>query len=161
MTDDNGTDNDILKIKMGEDIPVEEEPVFSKEDVEKSELVSELSNLGRQLGETISAAWNSEERQRFEREVKEGVQSFAKEVDKAFKDVKVGPAAQTAAQKAKDEASGFKSKVQEAELGQKTQSSIAKGLQWMSIELGNLAEQFSLKEKQPEDVMPEEFDDAE
>jgi hypothetical protein len=155
MTDEFSTEEDILKIKMGEDIPVEEEPAFSKEDAEKSELVSDLSNLGRQLGETISAAWNSEERQRFEREVKEGVHSFATEVDKAFKEVKVGPAAQ----KAKEEASGFKSKVKEAELGQKTQSSIAKGLHWMSIELDNLAEQFGQKEKGPEDVMPDDTGD--
>ena len=157
MNEDYATDDDILEIKMGEDIPVEEDPVVTKDSGEKPELVNELSNLGRQLGETISAAWNSEERQRFETEVKEGVQSFAKEVDKAFKEVRESPAAQ----KAKGEASEFKNKFNEAEIGQKTQSSIAQGLRWMSVELGNLAEQFSTKEKQPEDVMPGEGEDAE
>jgi len=157
MNEDYTTDDDILKIKMGEDIPVEEEPVASKENNEKPELVNELSNLGRQLGETITAAWNSEERPRFEREVKEGVQSFAKEVDKAFKEVRESPAAQ----KAKGEASEFKSKIDEAELGEKTQSSIAQGLRWMSLELGNLAEQFMPKEKQPEDIMPDEGENGE
>lgn len=152
MNEDFATDDDILKIKMGDDIPVEEEPVVTKDSGEKPELVNELSNLGRQLGETISTAWNSEERQRFEREVKEGVQSFAKEVDKAFKEVRESPAAQ----KAQDEASEFKGKINDADLGQKTQSSIAQGLRWMSVELGNLAEQFSMKEKQPEDVTPSE-----
>ena len=157
MNEDFATDDDILKIKMGEDIPVEEDPVVSKESNEKPELVNELSNLGRQLGETITTAWNSEERQRFEKEVKEGVQSFAKEVDKAFKEARVSPAAQ----KAKDEASEFRSKVNEAELGQKTQSSIAQGLRWMSVELGNLAEQFMPKDKQPEDVIPDEGENEE
>ena len=157
MNEDYASDDEILKIKMGEDIPVEEDPVDSKDSGEKPELVNELSNLGRQLGETISAAWNSEERQRFETEVKEGVQSFAKEVDKAFKEVRESPAAQ----KAKGEASEFKNKFNEVEIGQKTQSSIAQGLRWMSVELGNLAEQFSTKEKQPEDVMPGEGEDAE
>jgi len=157
MNEDFATDDDILEIKMGEDIPVEEDPVVSKESNEKPELVNELTNLGRQLGETITTAWNSEERQRFEKEVKEGVQSFAKEVDKAFKEVRESPAAQ----KAKDEASEFRSKVNEAELGQKTQSSIAQGLRWMSVELGNLAEQFMPKEKQPEDVMPDEGENEE
>lgn len=155
MTEDNMYDEEIMKIKMGEDIPVEEEPVASKESKERPELVNELSNLGRQLGETISTAWNSEERQRFEREVKEGVQSFAREVDKAFNEVRVSPAAQ----KAKDEASEFKNRVHGAEIGQKTQSSIAQGLRWMSIELGNLAEQFGPGEKQPEGEMPNDFED--
>ena len=152
MNEEYANDEEILKIKMGEDIPVEEEPVDSRESKEKSELVDELSNLGRQLGETITAAWNSKERQRFEKEVKEGVQSFAKEVDKAFKEVKESPAAQ----KAKDEAVEVKVKFDEAEIGQKTQSSFAQGLRWMSVELGKLAEQFTPREKGPEDVEPSE-----
>ncbi len=157
MTEEYSPDDDILKIKMDDDIPVEEDPVVYKESKEKPDLVNELSNLGKQLGETISAAWNSEERQRFEREVKEGVQSFAQEVDKAFRDVRESPAAQ----RAKDEASGIKNRVNEADLGQKTQSSIAQGLRWMSIELGNLAEQFAHREKQPEGEMPGDIEDEE
>lgn len=156
MTEDYSPDDDILKIKMDDEIPVEEEPLVSKESKEKSDLVNELSSLGKQLGETISTAWNSEERQRFEREVKEGVQSFAQEIDKAFQGVRESPAAQ----KAKDEASGFKNRVNEADLGQKTQSSIAQGLRWMSVELGNLAEQFT-HEKQPEGEMPSDVGDEE
>jgi hypothetical protein len=152
MTEEESPDIDVLKIKLGDDIPVEEEPVFSKENQEKADLVDELSKLGRQLGETMSAAWNSEERQRFEREVKEGVQSFTREVDKAFREVKET----SAAQKMKEDASGIKSKVKEADLGQKTQSSIAQGLKWMSVELGNLADQFTASEKQPEDVAPDD-----
>ena len=152
MTSENMNDEDIMKIKMGEDIPVEEDPVDYKEGEGESDLVGELSALGRQLGETISAAWNSEERIRFEKEVKEGVQSFAKEVDNAFQEVRESPAAQ----RAKDEASDIKSKVQDADLGQKTQSSIAQGLRWMSVELGNLAEQFTPTEEQPEDVTPDD-----
>ncbi|MGB3714599.1 MAG: hypothetical protein WA996_09240 [Candidatus Promineifilaceae bacterium] len=157
MTEEYSPDDDILKIKMGDDIPVEEEPLVTKKSKEKPDLVNELSNLGRQLGETISNAWNSEERQRFEREVKEGVQSFAQEVDKAFQEVRESPAAQ----KAKGEASGLKNRVSEADLGQKTQSSIGQGLRWMSVELGNLAEQFAPREKQPEGEMPSDIEDEE
>ena len=157
MDEEFTSEEEIMKIKMGEDIPVEEEPIASKESNEKPELVNELSNLGRQLGETITAAWNSEERIRFEREVKEGVQSFAKEVDKAFNEVRESPAAR----KAKDEAADIKIKIDEAEIGQKTQSSIAQGLRWMSVELGNLAEQFTPTEKQPEDATAAEEQDSE
>lgn len=153
MTEENSAENDVLKIEMGEDIPVEEESVASKKSHETPELVNELSNLGRQLGETITAAWNSEERQRFEREVKEGVQSFASEVDKAFQEMRQSPAAQ----KAKGEAKDIKNRVQDADIGAKTQSSIAQGLRWMSAELSNLAEQFSPVEKQPEDDLPDDI----
>lgn len=157
MNDEYSNEEEILKIKMGEDIPVDEEPVASKESAEQSELVNELSNLGRQFGETITAAWNSEERQRFEREVKEGVQSFVKEIDKAFKEVRESPAAQ----KARDEAVEFRNKVHEAEIGQKTQYSIAQGLRWMSTGLSSLADQFTVKEKQPEDAAAAESEEAE
>jgi hypothetical protein len=154
MTEEESPDIDVLKIKLGDDIPVEEEPVFSKEDQEKTDLVDELSKLGRQFGETMSAAWNSEERQRFEREVKEGVKSFTREIDKAFHEVRET----NAAQKMKEEASEFRSKVKDADLSQKTQSSIAQGLKWMSVELGNLADQFTGSEKQPEDFTPDDND---
>jgi replicative superfamily II helicase len=152
MTDEKSQDNDVLKIEIGDEIPVEEEPIVSKANKEKPDLVDELSKLGRQFGETVNAAWNSEERRRFESEVKEGAQSFAKEVDKAFHEVREG----SAAQKAKDEASDFRSKVQEAELGHKAQSSLAQGLRWMSVELENLAQQFTSSEKQPEDLSTDE-----
>lgn len=157
MTEENYPDVDELKIKLGDDIPIEEEPVASKPSKEKPELVNELSELGRQFGETMSAAWNSEERKRFEREVKEGVQSFAHEIDKAFQEVRESPAAQ----KAKDEASDFSSKVKSADIGQKTQSSFAQGLHWMSVELGKLAEQFTPSEKQPDEETLDTSEDEE
>ena len=39
-----------------------------------------------------------------------------------------------------------------AELGKKTQSSLAKGLRWFSDELGKLADSFTAVEKEPEDM---------
>lgn len=146
MTEEKSPDNDVLKIEVDDEIPVEDETVASKAERTQTDLVEELSRLGRQFGETMNAAWNSEERQNFEREVKEGVQLFAKEIDKAFHEVKKSPAAQ----RAKSEASEFKTKVNEADLGQKTQSSIAQGLRWMSSELGKLAEQFTPSGKEPD-----------
>ncbi|MFZ0545111.1 MAG: hypothetical protein WAM60_06720, partial [Candidatus Promineifilaceae bacterium] len=92
-------------------------------------------------------AWNSQERQKFEGEVREGMKSFADEMDKAFKEIKKSPATQ----KAKEEVTAFKSKVETGDVGQKTKSGLSQGLSWLSEELAKLANQFTPVEKSPEE----------
>jgi len=152
MTDEQYPDVDDVKIRLSKDeIPVDDETEYKSEEP-STEVVDELRKLGRQFGETISTAWNSEERRRFESEIREGVQTFAQEVDKAFKDI----SSSEPAQKAKSEASEFKDKAASGDIGQKTQSSLAKGLRWFSDELDKLADSFTPTEKGPEDIGAEE-----
>jgi hypothetical protein len=152
MTDDQIPDVDDVKIRLSKDeIPVDDETEYKSEE-QSTDVVDEFRNLGRQFGETVLSAWNSEERRKFEREVREGVQTFAQEVDKAFKDI----AASEPAQKAKTEATEFRDKAASADIGQKTQSSLANGLRWFSDELSKLADSFTPSEKGPEDVGAEE-----
>lgn len=148
MTDEQVPDVEDVKIRLSKDeIPVDDETEYKSEEPGQ-DVVEELRNLGRQFGETMRAAWNSEERRKFEHEMREGVQTFAQEVDKAFKDV----AASDPAQRARSEASELKDKATSADIGQKTQSSLAKGLRWFSDELSKLADNFTQPEKSPEDV---------
>lgn len=133
----------VEEIKARLKIEVEEEPV--KAETGKQDVVSELKQLGRQLAETLQTAWNSEERQRVENEVREGVKSFVGEVDKAIREVRQSDMAA----KVKEEAVEVKNRVESAELGQKTRETFAQGLQWLSEELGKLAAQFTPKDKQP------------
>ena len=152
MTDEQAQDMDDVKIRLSkEEIPVDDETVYKSEE-EEPDVVGELRNLGRQFGETMRTAWNSEERREFEREIREGVQTFAQEVDKAFKDV----AASEPAQKAKSEAADLKDKAESGDIGVKTRSSLAKGLRWFSDELGKVADSFTGPEKGPEDVSADE-----
>ena len=152
MTDKQYPDVDDVKIRLSKDeIPVDDETVY-KSDEEGPDVVDELRNLGRQFGETMRSAWSSEERRQFEHEIKEGVQTFAHEIDKAFKDV----ASSDPAQKAKSEAAGFKDKADAGEISQKTRSSLAKGLRWFSDELGKVADTFTPPEKGPEDAPADE-----
>jgi len=154
MTDEQVPDVEDVKIRLSKDeIPVDDETEYKAEEA-KQDVVEELRNLGRQFGETMRTAWNSEERRNFESEVREGVQTFAQEVDKAFKQM----ADSDAAQRAKSEAVEFKDKAASADISHKTQSSLAKGLRWFSDELGKLADNFTPTpaEKGPEDVAPEE-----
>jgi hypothetical protein len=139
-----------IKIRLGEDIPVEDEPAAMKVEEPAVDLVDELRRLGKQFGETMQAAWQSQERVRLERELKEGFRGFATEVDKAFKDLKESPPVQ----KVGEEAAEVKTRVESGEVAEKTRAGIAQGLGWLSQELAKLADQFSPAEKAPDDVEP-------
>jgi hypothetical protein len=130
--------------------PVDEEPVDTEslKDGEQPDFVAELGKLGRQFADTLQTAWNSQERQKFENEVREGMKSFANEVDKAFSEIKKSPVTQ----KAKEDASSIKTKIETGEVGEKTKSGLAQGLSWLSEELGKLANQFTPVEKSPEET---------
>jgi hypothetical protein len=129
-----------LKARLKVEVPVEEEPV--KENT-PTDVSAELKRLGRQFAETLQTAWNSEERQRIEVEVREGVKSFVNEVDRVFQEAKQSPAAG----RVREEAAEIKSRVEESDIGNKARSGFVQGLQWMSEELGKLATKFSPPEK--------------
>lgn len=144
MTDEQTPDVEDIKIRLGDEIPVEEETTY-KAQTEKSEVVDELRNLGQQFANTLRAAWYSEERKQFELEMREGVQTFANEVDKAIKDI----TSSEAAQKAKTEAEEVKTKADASDIAEKTRSGLAHGLKRFSEELSKLADSFTPMEKQP------------
>ncbi len=128
------------------EVPVEEEVTKADTSGAPVDVTAELRGLGRQFAETLQTAWNSEERQRFEKEVREGMRSFADEIDKAIQEVRTSEA--TA--KIRTEASQAAEKVQTSEAGQKARAGFAKSLQWLSEELGNLATKFTPPEKESE-----------
>jgi len=103
------------------------------------DVAAELRKLGRQMVDTLETAWNSEERQRFEKEVREGMHSFASEIDKAIKEVRESEATD----KVKTEASQVADKVQTSEPGQKAKEGLAKSLKWLSEELDALSAKFT------------------
>lgn len=137
-----------------EEILVDEEPTDAEslKNAEQPDFVEELRSLGRQFADTLHAAWNSQERVKFEGEVREGMKTFADEVDKAFQEIKKSPVTQ----KAKEEADSIKTKVETGEMGQKTRSGLAQGLNWLSEELAKLANQFTPVEKEPENQTEEQ-----
>ncbi len=144
MSNDETPSVEEIKERLKVEIPVEEE--VSKSET-KSDIVTELKDLGRQFAQTLQSAWNSEERQRVESEVREGMKSFAKEVDKVIREVKESQMAE----KVKEEAIEIKDKFESGKVGQKTRTGVVQGLQWLSEELGRLAEQFTPAEKSPEE----------
>ena len=137
MSDEQVPSVEEIKERLKIEIPVEEE--VSKADVPTSDVSAELKDLGRQFAETLRTAWNSEERQRIETEVREGVRSFANEVDKVIREARDSQAAA----RIKEEAEQVATKVESSDVGGKTRTVIVQGLQWLSEELGKLADQFT------------------
>ncbi len=126
-----------------ERIVIEEEDLDANKDKPGHDVTAEFTKLGHQLGETLQSAWESDERKRIEKEVREGVQSFVAEVDKVLQDVK----SSESTSKLKDDATGAKTKVEESELGQKARDGIVEGLRWLSEGLNELAVKFTPPEK--------------
>ena len=78
MTDEQTPDVEDVKIRLSKDeIPVDDETEYKAEEA-KADVVDELRNLGRQFGDTVRTAWQSEERRNFEREVRETQSGLAK-----------------------------------------------------------------------------------
>jgi hypothetical protein len=143
MNDEELPDVEEIKDRLKIEIPVEEdEPAAFKAE---PDLVEEFKNVGRQLADTLRTAWGSQERQRLESEIREGVKLFADEVSKAVHEVKASPVAQ----RARQEASHIKEKVEKGEVSHKARANMAQGLHWLSEELEKLAKQFTPVEKTP------------
>ena len=137
MSDEQVPDVQEIKERMKVEIPVEEE--VSKADMQSVDVADELKDLGRQFADTLRTAWNSQERQRIENEIREGIKSFANELDKAISEAKDS---QTAA-RVREEAEQVVNKVESTDVGRRVRSGLVQGLQWLSEELGRLADQFT------------------
>jgi vacuolar-type H+-ATPase subunit E/Vma4 len=135
-----------------ERIVIEEEDLDSKDEKPAHDVAAEFQKMGQQLGETLQSAWESEERKRIEKEVREGVQSFVAEVDKVLRDVR----SSESTSKLKEDAADAKAKVEDSELGQKAREGIVEGLRWLSEGLNELAIKFTPPEKPADDASAEE-----
>lgn len=139
-----------IKERLKIEVPDEPQPIKVEEEPAKPELnmANELRDLGKQVADTLRTAWNSQERHRVEAEIREGVKSFADELEKMIREAKESPAAG----KIKEEAIQVKTKFESSDVGNKTKSSVVNGLRWLSEELGKLADQFTPNEKSPTDI---------
>ena len=137
MSEEQVPSDEEIKERLKIEIPVEEE--VTKADAQTVDVAEELKGLGRQFAETIRTAWNSEERQKLEGEVREGVRSFADEIDKVIREARDSQAAS----RIKQEAEQVATKVETSDVGRKARSGVVQGLHWLSEELGRLAEKFT------------------
>ena len=133
------------------DIPIEEDaPGAAKSAHASADLMEEFKRLGRQFGDTLQSAFNSEEARRMETELRAGMRTFADEVERVFHEAKDSPAAS----RVKEEATVVKERVETGDMGRKAQEGIVGGLRWLSDELEKLANQFTPAQQQPTEKQP-------
>lgn len=132
MTDSVDDIKDRLK---GEEAAAEANPT--------QDIVEELRDVGKQFADTLNRAWNSEERNRVEEEVRAGVKAFGEEVDKVITGVRSGNARETV----KEQTERVNTRVNPSDAGEKAKEGIVSGLRWLSTELGKAADRFTPHEE--------------
>ena len=86
------------------------------------EVIAELKRLGKQVGETLDAAWRSAERRKVQEELRSGARAFVDECERALN--RAGTA-------------------RPADMASKARQSAVEALRWMSAELESLADRFT------------------
>lgn len=115
----------------------------TEETVSGEEIFDELGKLGSKLAGVVGAAWASEQRHKFEADLREGLSSIANNVEGAFDNVRSDPNTQErvdmARDKAKDVAETVAEKVRGNDKAQDVASGLVSGLRFLSKQLDNLA----------------------
>ena len=99
------------------------------------DLASEFRRLGKNLKETLQAAWDSEERRRLEKEIEAGLTEAAAALRGAAKDLSASPAGQHL----RDELQDLGQRVRTGELETKVRQDVLRGLQAINAELERAA----------------------
>lgn len=156
MSDNNEPNVEEIKARLKIEIPIEEEETTEASGAggegksAENDIMDEINKLGQQFVDALQSAWNSEERAKFESEIKEGVRTFADEVEKAISSVKEGGAGQ----KLREDAEQMRQKMKTDDVAEKARTGFVQGLRWLSSEMGKLADQFAPEptEKSPDDI---------
>lgn len=117
----------------GSGIPENEQPQ------EEVDIAAEFAALGKKFAEAIQAAWHSQERQKLQEDIKEGLDRFVEEVDKAIKELReseVGQKVQSGVQQAAEE-------VRSGKVGEEMRRALVTGLRSLSAALDRMASSFT------------------
>lgn len=114
---------------------------------EEVDLAAEFADLGRKIRETVTTAWNSEERQKIQQDLKTGFDKFVDEVNKAAKNLRdsdVGVKVETGVKKAHED-------VKSGKVADDTRKGMIKALRAMGEALDKMADSFTEGEEKPKE----------
>jgi hypothetical protein len=123
----------VKEVTMSEEPKQPQQP--STEDV-----VEELNQLGRRIGQALKEVWESPERRELEQEVQEGLRTLGEQVDEALKTAKERLEAEGIPQQAQQVAES----VAKSSIAQEIRDALLTGLRFLNQELSRI-----LKEEQP------------
>jgi hypothetical protein len=111
------------------------------------DVAAELAAMGRKLRETITTAWNSQERQQIQQEIQEGLQRLSAELEGAVETVR----ASEPGQKVEAGAKQIRDDIQSGKMSDDVRRGIINGLRAVSQALDKLAENFTPLEAEDEE----------
>ncbi len=99
-------------------------------------IADELNRLGKQIADTIKAAWESDDRKKLQTEITEGLQKFGEQVTEATK--KAGES--DTAKQLREQAEKVAAEVRESNVVEEVRQGLLTGLETLNKELGKLLE---------------------
>ncbi|MBU0491567.1 MAG: hypothetical protein KKA73_00195 [Chloroflexi bacterium] len=105
----------------------------------EGELAAEMEALARQLGATLRTAWHSQERQEIQAEIEAGLEDMSASLKRVAQEIGDSPAAQ----QVKAEATTYRERAREGDLGRKVQTDLTTALRTVSEQLRKLADSWT------------------
>ena len=122
---------------MSTNIPKNEKP---QADVD---IAAEFAELGKKLRDTVETAWASQERQKVQKEVQEGLIKLRDELDKAAKSLRESDPGQ----KVETEVKRVREDLEAGKVADDVRIGIVSGLRGLGVALDKLAESFTPAEE--------------
>jgi ubiquitin len=120
------------------------------------DLAVEFAELGRAMRDALSAAWNSEERQKFQGEIRTGMSKLADEMETAAKRIRDTETAQQVESKAKQ----VRDDVQSGKVTDDARGAVAQALRSTRDAMDRMADSFTPHEGDPVEFEPLDMDRA-
>lgn len=117
---------------------------MSEESKSGSNLKDEFRNLGNNLKQVINAAWESEERQKFQVEIEEGMRELGFVLDDLAQGIREGEVGQNIRREVDD----FSERVRTGEVESKAREEILKALKVLNTELEKASKKFAAEEEE-------------
>lgn len=119
---------------------------MSEQNKDTGSLKEEFRNLGNNLKGMINAAWESEERKKFQAELEEGMRELGLVMDDLAEEFREGEVGKNLRREVDD----FSERVRSGEVENKAREEILKALKVLNTELEKASEKFSSSEEQGE-----------
>jgi hypothetical protein len=112
---------------------------MSEQETPGNNFRDEFRNLGENLKKFFNAAWESEERQRLQQDIRDGMKELGVVLEGFAEDVRTSEVGQTI----RKEADEFSERVRSGEVEEKVRQGILDALQTLNAELQKAADKFS------------------
>jgi uncharacterized protein YukE len=109
---------------------------------ESGSLRDEFRNLGNNLKGMVNAAWESDERKKFQAEIEDGMRELGVVLDDLAEEIRTGDVGQ----KIRHEVDDFSERVRSGEVESKAREEVLKALKTLNTELEKVSEKFSSTE---------------